>query len=95
MIENDISIDIFAVSQSVNDIAKKARLLEKCAAAMKHNLSIAARDFTSVNFERAAEIVGNCQRRMEEAVSVMERLKKTTEELCRCAEEYLYNGFKG
>lgn len=93
MTENDISIDLGVISGAVRKLSEKARVLEKLAAAMKHNLSVAAKDFSSANFERAAEVVGRMEKNISETVYKMEKVKNYLNNLEDCAEEYLYAKF--
>ena len=90
MTENDISIDLSVISGAINKISQKIRILEQCAAAMKHNLSVAAKDFNSANFERAVEVIGRMEKNINETVYKMERVKNYLNKLEDCADEYLY-----
>ncbi|MGN1062462.1 MAG: hypothetical protein ACI4RO_04965 [Candidatus Scatosoma sp.] len=95
MKSNDISIDVAAVSGVLSRLSQKARGLDRLAAAMRHNLSVAAKDFTSVNFQRSAEVVEQMQREIENAIENLERLKAFINDITDCAEEYLRCGYNG
>ena len=93
MRENDISVDIGAVSDGVSRIYRTVRNLDKMARIMEHNLRVAAKDFTSVNFARAVEIISDVEKKLSETVARVEKVKSFSERLSDCAQNYLYTRY--
>ena len=91
MTANDISIDLGVISGAIGKISQKIKLLDKLAAAMKHNLSVAAKDFNSVNFERAVEVIARMEKSINVTAYKIEKVKSYLNKIEDCAKEYLYS----
>lgn len=54
---NDIAVELGALNRGSHKLGRQIEELEQLAAQLKHNMVIVGREFDSVNFERAEEVV--------------------------------------
>lgn len=95
MNSNDMAIDVNALLTERHNLDKRISELDRFASALKHNITVVSRDFTSANFERAAEIVDRVLKQLHDAANRMQSARVYLNGLEDKVEKYLnckYNG---
>lgn len=95
MNQNDIALELNALSDERYNLGKRIGELERLASLLEHNMSVASKDFNSVNYERAEKTVASVLRKMTEAAVRLQSARVYLNGLEDRAENYLrckYNG---
>ena len=91
----DMYVDTYVLNNGAYNLRKHCRTIENVTRALMHNVKLAHDEFTSVNYDNTLKAVENVKKNVLDFSIRVDEIKKYTDKLSDCVEEYNSCGYGG
>ena len=91
----DMHVDTYVLDSGARNIRKHCRNIENVTRALMHNVKVAHSEFTSENYDKTLEVVRSVEKSVLDFSIRVDEIKRYTDRLSDCVEEYNSCGYGG